>query len=153
MSVCSTLSGQQTESKKNVLLIQWLNQLSMYNWSHLMTKPVYVTCEQQRHISACAVSAFVVRCLDSIIPLVSISEISSIYLASVAAQACLCLTWSQTPTTLVSVQGIASPDCATCLIHLKCYGTFLSPILLPSSEPLQVGLLACGLFCCHLWDK
>ena len=45
------------------------------------------------------ISAFVVRCLDSIIPLVSISEISSLYLASVAAQAGLCLTWSQTPKT------------------------------------------------------
>ena len=37
------------------------------------------------------ISTFVVRCLDSIIPLVSISEISSLYLASVAAQAGLCL--------------------------------------------------------------
>ena len=37
-------------------------------------------------------STFVVRCLDSIIPLVSISELSSLYLASVAAQAGLCLT-------------------------------------------------------------
>ena len=42
------------------------------------------------------ISAFVFRCLDSIIPLVSKSEISSIYLASVAAHAGLCLTWSQT---------------------------------------------------------
>ena len=33
------------------------------------------------------ISTFVVRCLDSIIPLVSISEISSLYLASVTAQA------------------------------------------------------------------
>ena len=33
------------------------------------------------------ISAFVVRCLDSIIPLVSTSKISSLYLASVAAQA------------------------------------------------------------------
>ena len=32
------------------------------------------------------ISTFVVRCLDSIIPLVSICEISSLYLASVAAQ-------------------------------------------------------------------
>ena len=43
------------------------------------------------------ISAFVVRYLDNIIPLVSISEISSLYLASVAAQDGLCLTWSQTP--------------------------------------------------------
>ena len=46
---------------------------------------------------------------------------------------------------IASVQEIASPDCATCLIHLKCYGTFLSPTLLPSSEPFQVGLLAWGI--------
>ena len=45
------------------------------------------------------ISAFIVRCLDSIIPLVSISNISSRYLASVAAQAGLCLTWSGTPKT------------------------------------------------------
>ena len=44
-------------------------------------------------------SAFIVRCLDSIIPLVSISEISSLCLASLAAQSGLCLTWSQTPKT------------------------------------------------------
>ena len=45
------------------------------------------------------ISAFVVRCLESIIPLVSISEISSLCLASVAAQAGLNLPWSQTPKT------------------------------------------------------
>ena len=44
-------------------------------------------------------STFVVRHLDSIIPLVSISEILSLYLASVAAQAGLCLIWSETPKT------------------------------------------------------
>ena len=45
------------------------------------------------------ISAIVVRYLDSIIPLVCKSEISSLYLASVAAQAGLCLIWSQTPKT------------------------------------------------------
>ena len=48
------------------------------------------------------ISTFVVRCLDSIIPLVSISEISNLYLASVAAQADLSLPWSQTPKTVFS---------------------------------------------------
>ena len=52
-----------------------------YNFSHVMRKPVYIICEQQRRRSACA------------------SEISILYLASVAAQARLCLTWSQTPKT------------------------------------------------------
>ena len=42
---------------------------------------------------------FVVRCLDSMISLVSISRISSLSLASVVAQAGLCLTWSHTPKT------------------------------------------------------
>ena len=61
------------------------------------------------------ISAFVVRCLVSIIPLVSITEISSHYLASVAAQAGLSLPWSQTPKTgflvarlkFISLWGIA----------------------------------------------
>ena len=43
------------------------------------------------------ISAFVVCCLDSLIVLVSISEISSLYLASVAEQAGLSLTYLQTP--------------------------------------------------------
>ena len=41
-------------------------------------------------------SAFVVRCLDSTIHLVYIPDLSSLYLASVAAQASLSLPWSQT---------------------------------------------------------
>ena len=43
------------------------------------------------------ISAFIIRRLDSIIPLISISEISSLYLASVAPQAGLSLPWSQIP--------------------------------------------------------
>ena len=45
------------------------------------------------------ISTFVVRCRDNIIPLVSVSEISSLYLASVAAHASLGLTLSETPKT------------------------------------------------------
>ena len=67
--------------------LHYLNRLL----SHVMRKPVYAICEQQRRRSACdprnLTSTFVVRCLDSIIALVSISEISSLYLASVAVQA------------------------------------------------------------------
>ena len=64
-----------------------------HNLSHVMRKPVYAMCEQHpRNL----ISAFVVRCLDSIIPLVSITEISSLYLDSVAAQGGFCLSWSQT---------------------------------------------------------
>ena len=43
------------------------------------------------------ISAFVVRCLDSIVSLDSIAEISRLKLASVAAHAGLCLAWSETP--------------------------------------------------------
>ena len=43
------------------------------------------------------ISTFVVRCLDSVMSLVSVSEISSLMLASVAEQASLSLTWSETP--------------------------------------------------------
>ena len=43
------------------------------------------------------ISAFVVRCLDSIISLDSIAEILRLYLASMAAQAGLSLAWSETP--------------------------------------------------------
>ena len=47
-----------------------------------MRKPVYAIGEQERRRSACAsrslISAFVVRCMDSIIPLLAIAEISRI---------------------------------------------------------------------------
>ena len=43
------------------------------------------------------ISTFVVRCLDSVMSLVSVTKISSLMLASVAAQAGLCLAFSETP--------------------------------------------------------
>ena len=43
------------------------------------------------------ISAFVVRCLDSVMSLVSVTKISSLMLASLAEQASLGLTWSETP--------------------------------------------------------
>ena len=43
------------------------------------------------------ISAFVVRCLDSVMSLVSVTKISSLMLASVAEQASFSLTWSETP--------------------------------------------------------
>ena len=54
------------------------------------TKPQIGLCI--RLISTC-----VVRCLDSVISLVSVTKISSLMLASVAAQAGFCLAWSETP--------------------------------------------------------
>ena len=43
------------------------------------------------------ISAFVVRCLDSVMSLVSVTKISSLMLASVAEQASLSLTSSEPP--------------------------------------------------------
>ena len=43
------------------------------------------------------ISAFVVRCLDSVMSLLSVTKISSLMLASVADQASLSLTWSEIP--------------------------------------------------------
>ena len=65
--------------------------------SHIMRKCVLAICQQQRCDQPAQlrslISTFVVHCLDSIIPLVSLSEISSLYLTSVAEQAGLSLTW------------------------------------------------------------
>ena len=71
--------------------------------SHVMRKPVLPHAnnkgtDQPAHPRS-LISTFVVRCLDSIRPLVSISETSSLYLAPVAAQTGLSLHWSQTPKT------------------------------------------------------
>ena len=46
------------------------------------------------------IRAFVILCLDSIIPLVSVPKISNLQLASVAEQAGLSLIWSQTEPSL-----------------------------------------------------
>ena len=65
-----------------------------------MRKPVLDICEHKGADQTARmrrlICTFVVRCLDSIIPLVSVSEISSLYLASVAVQAGLSLTSSKT---------------------------------------------------------
>ena len=71
------------------LCLFWTNYC-MFKLSHVMRKPVMPYAnnrgtDQPAHVRS-LISAFVVRCLDSIIPLVSISEIPSLCLASVAGQ-------------------------------------------------------------------
>ena len=51
------------------------------------------------------ISAFIVRCLDSVMSLVSVTKISNLMLASVAEQASLSLTWSETPEDTFSHDG------------------------------------------------
>ena len=54
--------------------------------------------DQPAHLRSLIIT-FIVHCLDSIIDLISITGISNLYLASVAAQASLSLPWSQTSKT------------------------------------------------------
>ena len=64
----------------------------------LMSYANYKGADQPTHPRS-LISAFVVRCLDSIVSLVSVTKISNLMLASVAEQAGLSLTWSETPDT------------------------------------------------------
>ena len=52
--------------------------------------------DQPAHLRS-LISAFVVRFLDSVMSLVSVTKISSLKLASVAVQGSMSLTWSETP--------------------------------------------------------
>ena len=61
--------------------------------------------DQPGHLRS-LISAFVIRCLDRIIPLLDIAEISRPYLVSLAEQAGLSITWSQTPKTSFPVTRI-----------------------------------------------
>ena len=85
----------------------------------------YAICDKQRRRSACAsaqalISAFVVRCQNSTIPLVSIFAISVFSLASVAEQAGLDLTWSDTPKTGFLVAWL-NYNWVSCLASLSIY--------------------------------
>ena len=52
--------------------------------------------DQPAHLFS-LISTFVVHCLDNIISLISLFEISSLWLVTAAEQAGLSFTWSQTP--------------------------------------------------------
>ena len=66
------------------------------------------------------ISTFVVCYQDSIISPVSISDISSLYLASVAAQAGLSLTWSKTQKTGFLMMRLNLQHSCVCQIALLC---------------------------------
>ena len=70
----------------------------------LMTYANNKGADQPAH-SRNLISAFVVRSLDSIISIVSTSEISRFWLVSVAEQSGLNLSWSQTPEDTFSLDG------------------------------------------------
>ena len=60
--------------------------------------------DQPAHLRS-VISAFVVRCLDSVMSLISVIKRSSLMLASVVEQASLSLTWSETPEDTFSHDG------------------------------------------------
>ena len=114
LAVCLWESGERQKECFHALLKVKNSFLSCAIWSMSWDYGTfhYAICEQQIRRSACASAqsdqCLFVRCLYNIIPLVSISKISSLYLASVAAQAGLCLTWSQTLKTGFLVMGLIS---------------------------------------------
>ena len=83
------------------------------------------------------ISAFFVRCLVNIIPLGSISKISSLCLASVASQAGLSLPWSETEKTGFLVTRLKYESNCYNRFHLTHYldtqlhSSLLSPLLCP----------------------
>ena len=82
------------------------------------------------------ISTFVVRCLDSIIHLVSISEISRLYLASVAEQAGLSLPWSQTSKTAFLVTRLNfKTNHAFCLSYIVLFGQMFHYLFMLLVDP------------------
>ena len=103
VSSCKQVVKCLISREQNQLHYFLLQVKSKIPLSHIMRKPVlpYANnkgADQPAHLRN-LISAFVIRCLDSIISLVSILAISWLSLASLAAQAGLCLTWSETPKT------------------------------------------------------
>ena len=70
--------------------------LMSYENNKAADQPARIGADQPAHPRS-LISAFVVRFLDSVMSLVSVTKISSLMLASVAEQAGLSLTWSETP--------------------------------------------------------
>ena len=89
-----TLMPLQKKKKETKTFFIWA-----MSWENLfMPYAKKKGADQPVHLCS-LISAFIVPCLNSIIPQVSISKISSLYLASVVVHAGLSLSWSQTPKT------------------------------------------------------
>ena len=85
-------------AQAHMVLFTVIKEIGQYEPCH--EKTVCDMLRTKMQMSLCGlISNFVISCLDSIMPLVSISKISRLKLVSVAAQASLSLTWSQTPKT------------------------------------------------------
>ena len=86
---------------KKYIMAWWciLQKITATPWENLFMPYANNKGAVQQVHSCSLFSTSVVHCLDSVIPPVSISKISNLYLASVAMQAGLSLPWSQTPKT------------------------------------------------------
>ena len=77
--------------------------LTEFNMSRVVRKPAFCICENKGADQLCGNRTtdqrLCFRYIDSIIPLLSKSEISSLYPSSVTVQPGLCRTWSETPKT------------------------------------------------------
>ena len=98
--ISNTCATMQTCIMVTILNWMWSHKPNTYEPGH--EKMSFMPYEKNKGADQLAhprslISARVVRCLDSIISLDSIAKISRLYLASVAAQAGLCLAWSETP--------------------------------------------------------
>ena len=81
ITLCTGTPSSRRSSLIRVYIVYYTFRifLTHYCTSHIMRKPVFAICKQQRRRSACASMlgcTFVVSCLDSIIPLLATSEIS-----------------------------------------------------------------------------
>ena len=121
LAVHMRLKNVFTEDEKSI--ISWVSSIMrteiltdfeikkeiLKQMSHVTRKPVFAICEQQRRRSASQphslIRAFVVPCLDSIIPRLATAEISRLYLVSEAEQTGLSLTWSKTRRQVFSWRG------------------------------------------------
>ena len=71
----------------------------MHYLSRIMRKPAFCICEKKNAGNRTADQRRCIRCIDSTIPLLPKSELSSLSSSSVAVQTGLCRTWSETPKT------------------------------------------------------
>ena len=86
--------------KIRLILIKWsAEEKCATSWENLFMPYANNKGADQPGHPHSLISAFVVRCLDSIIPLLAIAEISRLYVASVAVQTGLSLNWSKPPKT------------------------------------------------------
>ena len=125
-----TCNQQMFISKAIIWAISWENLFLSYANNKDANQPPHLRS---------LISAFVVRCLESIISILTISKISRPWLVLVAEQAGLSLTWSQTPKTGFL---LTRPICS----HIHCCEAWhLRPCWLEPANEIMVLFVLCKL--------